>query len=289
MQTSKEIARALESFAGALPHLSYKTHLNYRKYLKLYFEWLQDENISAGQARATDILSFTDSLRSHYSPAALYRAVHAVKTWYTTTGYKRNPALGIKIRHRTSKVPHNLLERKTLEKIYRDYECTTSHSYRDKVIIGLLVFQGLSTGDLKRLKTTDVDLHAGKLHVPGGRHINSRILTLEACQILGMKIWLEDIRPQFLKAPTDQLLLNRRGKNMQNVINMILSNLREQYPDIRNAGHIRQSVISEWLKEKDVRIVQYMAGHKKVKSTERYQSGHLEDLQEQLNRFHPLG
>ncbi|WP_222943951.1 hypothetical protein [Pedobacter sp. N36a] len=48
------------------------------------------------------------------------------------------------------------------------------------------------------------------------------------------------------------------------------------------------SVITEWLKEKDLRTVQYMAGHKYVSSTERYQTTTLEDLKEALNKHHPL-
>jgi integrase/recombinase XerD len=47
-------------------------------------------------------------------------------------------------------------------------------------------------------------------------------------------------------------------------------------------------VIAEWTKLHDVRIVQYMSGHKYVSTTERYQATHLEDLQEQLRLHHPL-
>lgn len=51
---------------------------------------------------------------------------------------------------------------------------------------------------------------------------------------------------------------------------------------------IRHSVITEWLKEKDLRTVQYMAGHKYVSSTERYLTTNLEDLKEALNKHHPF-
>jgi integrase/recombinase XerD len=36
------------------------------------------------------------------------------------------------------------------------------------------------------------------------------------------------------------------------------------------------------------RKVQYKAGHRYVSTTERYQAGNLEDLQEALNIHHPL-
>lgn len=63
---------------------------------------------------------------------------------------------------------------------------------------------------------------------------------------------------------------------------------RLKHPKVRQASQIRASVIAEWTRRYDVRIVQYMSGHKYVSSTERYQATNLEDLQEQLRKYHPL-
>ena len=51
---------------------------------------------------------------------------------------------------------------------------------------------------------------------------------------------------------------------------------------------IRNTIIVEWLKTKDVRTVQYMAGHRYVSSTERYDVGNLKELKEQMKKYHPL-
>ncbi len=68
---------------------------------------------------------------------------------------------------------------------------------------------------------------------------------------------------------------------------MLRRALKKQYPDIKNAKQIRFSVITNWLKTKDLRIVQYMAGHKWISSTERYQTTYLENLQNELKKYHP--
>ena len=70
-----------------------------------------------------------------------------------------------------------------------------------------------------------------------------------------------------------------------------MDSLREKYPEHSKltATKIRESVIVFWLKSKDIRTVQYMAGHKYVSSTERYQELDLEHLKEQIEQFHPLG
>ncbi len=68
-------------------------------------------------------------------------------------------------------------------------------------------------------------------------------------------------------------------------MNQALRRLNTKY---KNTVQLRQSVITEWLKKKELRTVQYMAGHKYVSSTERYQTSNLEDLKEALNKHHPL-
>jgi len=296
----------LKAFEASLAGYAYKTKLRYIKHLGLFLEWIMKENLSAGQARTVDMLAFIDSQKNNYSPQEQHKIIHSIKTWYTFKGYKRNPALGLKIRYHRSNLPQNLLDRKTLDAIYYQYESTTVATYRNKVIIGLLVFQGLTSGEIKRLKVQDIKLESGKIYVAASKRNNSRTLTLEACQILEMKTYLDEIRTQFEK-DTDQFIIHRKaptgsrrdkGTSIQNLLNHLFKALKEKYPKIKHAGQacpaglnarrIRQSVIVEWLKEKDVRIVQYLAGHKKVMSTERYQSLHLKDLQEQLDKFHPL-
>jgi integrase/recombinase XerD len=48
------------------------------------------------------------------------------------------------------------------------------------------------------------------------------------------------------------------------------------------------SVITNWLKKHSLRETQYLAGHKYVSSTARYQTTNLDDLQQALKDHHPL-
>ena len=57
---------------------------------------------------------------------------------------------------------------------------------------------------------------------------------------------------------------------------------------IKNAQQIRASVISNWLKDYNIREVQYMAGHQYISSTERYLQDDLEGLQEMIEKLHPV-
>ncbi len=77
--------------------------------------------------------------------------------------------------------------------------------------------------------------------------------------------------------------------DIKNCLMHLVKALKQINPKVRSCSHIRQSVITGWLKSYDLRTVQYMSGHKWISSTERYQVDYLEDLQESINKCHPLG
>jgi len=64
--------------------------------------------------------------------------------------------------------------------------------------------------------------------------------------------------------------------------------LRKKYPRFKNMLHVRSSVISLWIAEKNIVEVQYMAGHNSITSTEVYKHVNMKDLKKALNQFHPL-
>jgi len=53
-------------------------------------------------------------------------------------------------------------------------------------------------------------------------------------------------------------------------------------------NQIRAPVITNWLKQYNLRKVQVLAGHRFISSIERYVEDDLENLQEVINNFHPI-
>jgi integrase/recombinase XerD len=87
----------------------------------------------------------------------------------------------------------------------------------------------------------------------------------------------------------DKLFISTGNANtLRGSIDKLIRNLRKDYKYFINAQQIRQSRLSIWVKQYDVRQAQYMSGHKYVSSTERYQSTNLEDLQKELQKHHPI-
>ncbi len=181
-------------------------------------------------------------------------------------------------------------------------------SSRNKVIIGLLIYQGVTTDELHRLEPAHLKLRSGKIWIPGSRHSGSRTLELKAHQVIDLQEYVTKTRSQILtsiKKKTrrpgrkaerpdwerleNQLFISMNGSaNIKPSLYHLVRDLKKINPKVKSCRHIQQSVITHWLKMFDIRVVQYMAGHKRIGSTERYQIGHLEDLQEALKKYHPL-
>jgi integrase/recombinase XerD len=174
------------------------------------------------------------------------------------------------------------------------------------VILGLLIYQGVTTGELQRLGPDNLHLDKRKIFVLGTRKSNSRYLQLQQQQAAELEMYLSKVRPSILKgigAPTparkpdqvdldkikDRLFISMGGSaDLRSSMLHMFRNIQKTFSEIRNAKQVRSSVITHWLKSNNLRQVQYMAGHKYVSSTERYQQNNLDKLQSKLEKFHPL-
>jgi integrase/recombinase XerD len=280
-------------------------------YASDFLAWLEKTQTKVNEVTYNDLLCFIEySCSVGDSIILVNRKLSAIRKYYDCLLHKeevqKNPATGVFIKNRHHTIPSNLLSSEELTDIYDSYQVTDQRSQRNKVIIGLLVFQGLTREELGKLEVTHIKLSSGKIEVPCGRHSNARILNLESVQMLEMSEYLLKIRPEILKAKgqygtgrkpqtinkekvQNQLFISMHGsENIKNSFLHLFYALRKLNPKLINAKQIRQSVITQWLKTKPLRTVQYMAGHRYVSSTERYEAHSLEDLYAQLEKLHPL-
>ncbi len=295
-QFSAAISAELDQFTKPLG-LGYVSLNRYRNYLGMFLQWMEQTRLTSDKVKTVDVLSFIASIKATTSREIQNRTLQILRQYFDDKQHPYNPAMGIKIKGAIKRIPHNLLDKETLEGLYKNYPLLTRNNYRDKVITGLVVYQALTSGDLHKIRLDDVKLSEGKIHIRAHSNMNSRVLALEGFQIMELHEYMEQVRPQFLVPFSQELAINNKqlflsskgNKHIMNTLRKLMATLRKLHPKVKNLMQLRSSVIAEWLKDKDVRIVQYMAGHKRVSSTERYQAINLEDLQEQLNKFHPLG
>jgi len=289
-QFTAPIKAELNRFTATLS-IQEDTKRSYRNYTGIFLQWMDEQQLTNEQVRTVDVLDFMASIAEHTSKEIQQCTLRYVRQYFTWKQHPHNPVMGIRLQgRRRHHLGRDLLDREILDGLYRDYPMLTLPNHRDRVILGLVVYQGLSCNELCRLQIDDIDLSAGKLRVPGGRKTNSRKLSFEGIQIMELNEYIQTVRPQFLKQNSGQLFLSVKGNEaVKNILSNLVKVLKEMHPKVNSLYQLRRSVIADWLKSKDVRIVQYMAGHKNVSSTEAYQVINLEDLQHELDKHHPLG
>lgn len=155
---------------------------------------------------------------------------------------------------------------------------------RNLVILGLLIWQGVHAGELQKMEASHIHLKAGTVYIPSTRRSNSRELTLSFMQMLPLSKYLEEIRHQ-LQPQGEELIPG----HIHNLLSQLMPELQGINPMVRNALHIRSSVILHWLTQYNKREVQYRAGHKYISSTEQYVSQETGSLTDQLAKYHPFG
>ena len=166
-------------------------------------------------------------------------------------------------------------------------------SKRNKVIVGLMIWQGLGVRELGKLEVEDVRLREGKIYIKGSRRSNEREMKLEAHQILDLMEYALKTREELLKLSgkqSDKLFVSTGKSDRFNaIITKLIEKLNNQNSKVTSVKQIRTSVITHWLKNYNLREVQYMAGHRYVSSTEAYKVNDLEGLTEDVLKYHPIG
>jgi site-specific recombinase XerD len=250
-----------------------KETIDYKTLLK-YIETLKKSNIK------------TRSLQEYIGKLKIYF------NYLQEENYRAdNPIINTNIKGTIKTVLGTLLTSDELEDLYYSYQTKNNDlaRKRNKVIIGLLVYQGLQTKEIPNLKEEHLELYKGKITIPSTSKTNSRILELKPWQLIDMIEYMKEIRPQLVPKEEGNLFTtNYQNSNLSNVLKNISKELKQYNRDYQSAIQIRNSVIVNWLKQYNLRKVQYLAGHKYISSTERYKQDNLESLHEMINSFHPI-
>ena len=215
-----------------------------------------------------------------------------------------NPVAHIKVQGIKRKVYYDILNVEELQTLYQQYPTTIEINKpmppqeknilsrkRNKVILSLFIYQGLRVEEMSAIEVQDLQLREGKITIHAKRRTAARIMKLESHQVYELMDYLHEVRKLFLEATgtTSQLFLQWKTKdNFHNITQSMLRHLREINSRIKNFDQIRASVITAWLKQYDLRKVQYLAGHKYVSSTEEYKANNIDELQDDVIKYHPL-
>lgn len=299
---NKEQEPALSSIEGFRDYLLQKGFSNntiesYKRAVDNFEKWAAKESQSLESMRQADILHYVQLKKRSMNQGSISKEVNSLKHYYNyliaIDILTENPTSQIKIKGIRRNKLYQILKREELESIYNNFETLENPTNkRNKVILGLIIYQGLGAIELSRLEEKDLKLREGKIYITGTRKSNERTLKLEAHQMLDMMEYQLKTRKEILeqsKKESDKLLVSTgTSDRFNNIMQILMKKLKKQNPKINTLKQIRTSVITHWLKIHNLRQVQYMAGHRYVSSTESYLINDLDDLTEEINKYHPV-
>jgi len=278
-----------------------------------FIEWAEKENVQIEQVSYSDVLHYIQGKRNHVKQRTVSTNINSIKHYFNflaiTDQKIENPTTQIQIKGVKRKMLYDILSKQELESLFNNFEIpneeTSKHknqnwfktsqlaSKRNKVILGLLIYQGLGTTELGRLTEKDLKLREGKIFIAGTRKSNERELKLEAHKVLDIMEYTLKIRNEILaltgKQSESLFVSAGESEHFRSIINKLIKKLNKQSSKVTSVLQIRTSVITHWLKIHNLRQVQHMAGHRYVSSTESYFVNDLDDLQEEISKFHPIG
>lgn len=266
-----------------------RTIKGYTRVANLFIKWLEKERLSLGE------LSYPQGMKwvgwrqgKGVSSRTINQEILAINHLYLSQE-KVSPLAELRLRGVRHQTVYYEIEYNDLENLYRQFNESGLPGKRNKVMLGMIIYQGLTRIELENMRLEDVDMENGLIRVRETTKINSRIMRLEAIQILELNNYMYEVRPQLVITETDYLFLSKsNGGKLANTISYLWKMLEKYYGVKLTIRAVRQSLINHWLKSKDLRTVQYLAGHKYVSSTFRYGQRSLEELQEELATVHPL-
>lgn len=291
--------------------------------IRLFSEWAALENIhDLAEINYQDAMLFVQyKTKQGTSKKTIVNYLNHIRKYYqyliSENIVATNPVAHIKIQGVQRKIYYNILTVEELQNLYKLYpvsiaagegkrlppqEYNVLSRQRNKVILSLLIHQGLRVEEVAALQLQDLQLRGGNITIHSQRRTAARVMKLESHQIFELMDYINTTRkgflqhqPTSLKSPSiggageAALFLNKNnGSNFYGITQMLLLHLRRINPKIKNLDQIRASVITQWLKQYDLRKVQYLAGHKYVSSTEAYKANSIDELQEDIAKFHPL-
>jgi integrase/recombinase XerD len=272
--------------------LAPKTVRRYSIDISLFLEWLATEQISDRSFHYNDLMAFISHLtETGMGKRRISQQLGIIRHYcsYLISKKQRtdNPAAGVFIKGLNRSVPMNLLTSEEMDLLYQQYQIQLHVSDGNKIMLGLLIYQGLTVAELMRLKAHHFMIKDGMVIIKGTHHTSERKMHLQARQIQQLQ--------QYIKASKDKegyLFIEPRRQQVSpthigNRLQYMFYQLKELNPKVMSAKQIRMSVITNWLKKHSLRETQYLAGHKYVSSTARYQTTNLDDLQQALKDHHP--
>jgi integrase/recombinase XerD len=279
--------------------LSRNTLDAYRSDLLQFGRFLEERELSALDAQASDIADFLECLakggeRPPASPATIHRKSACLRSFYRHLRrdglLERDPTATLSTPRRSRKLPQ-VLTRGEVEKLLSQPSGTEPAALRDRALLELMYACGLRASEAIGLELMDVDVQEGVLRARG-KGSKERVVPIGQAALKALRIYLERGRPGLVKGgPEAHLFVNFRGGQLtrQGLYKIVRRHaLTAGLADRMSPHTLRHTFATHLLAGGcDLRSVQEMLGHADVATTQLYTHLSSERLKDVYFRAHP--
>jgi site-specific recombinase XerD len=281
-------------YISYLQHKQYsiKTTASYLADIKTYQKWTKTQGEQLDYPSYNLTMEYIAYLKQKGNvPRTQAAHLSSLKCYFTYLRVQgiieQNPIANLVLQGVKRELLYQILSIEQLNDLYHGYPEHLPRFIRNKVLLSLVIYQGISVKEIKLLELSHINLSHGTITIPQGRQTNERTMELKAHQGIFMSQYLNQTREQLLQASktsgSDYLFFTQgKSKSLQSIYYEVQQHIKPV-----TLLQIRVSMITHWLKLQGLRKAQYLAGHRYVSSTEKYLSNDIESLTNDLKQYRP--
>ncbi len=229
------------------------------------------------------------------SNASYTRNLSSLKSFYRYLnkyeGIESNPVIHFKGTKDRRKLPE-FLTFEQMESILNSFDLSDPVQIRNRAMIELIYACGLRVSECAGVKVSNVDLDNRLLRVFGKESKERIIPFYPRCRKL-LEVYIEKVRPMFVKEENDFLFLNQNGRGISSrSIQLVVeqSGINAGLTLHVHPHMIRHSFATHLVDNgADLRTVQELLGHENLSTTQIYTHVTTDRLKRTVESAHPLG
>lgn len=267
---------------------------NYRRDLRGYLAWLQQEEITDTDAISGQLIEqYLQSQKDVKAVRSIAREAAAIRSFHHYLAFvydAKDPSVNIEVRHSEDDLPV-YATRAEMDRLLSSFTNANPKEILDHALLEFIYACGLRVSEAVNLTLNRVNLEEGMVRVLGKGN-KERLVPVPKGSVPVLKRYLEIVRPLFVKKPMAQFFVNSCGRpvTVRYVELLVREKCEEAGIDKHLTPHkLRHSYATHLLQGgADLRSIQELLGHADIGTTEIYTHVADKQLVDSYQKFNPV-
>ena len=267
---------------------------NYRRDLRGYLAWLQQEEITDTDAISGQLIEqYLQSQKDVKAVRSIAREAAAIRSFHHYLAFvydAKDPSVNIEVRHSEDDLPV-YATRAEMDRLLSSFTNANPKEILDHALLEFIYACGLRVSEAVNLTLNRVNLEEGMVRVLGKGN-KERLVPVPKGSVPVLKRYLEIVRPLFVKKPMAQFFVNSCGRpvTVRYVELLVREKCEQAGIDKHLTPHkLRHSYATHLLQGgADLRSIQELLGHADIGTTEIYTHVADKQLVDSYQKFNPV-